>query len=369
MMEEPLRRTDSIMLIPVEDLFLDSDNPRLAKPGTKVSDLDLLTELYRRYDLRDVLSSLAQHGYFSEEPLIAVPKDNVDVNKATKFTVVEGNRRLAALKLLLFEEVRQNVGAKNIPTPRNEDVLRTLKIVPVKLYKSRSEVIPYLGVRHIAGVKQWDSLAKAKYIYSLVQQDYPIAEITRMVASRSDLVSRSLLTLYVLNQANKTADKPWVEEAEGFSFSFLYTALGYISVRKYLGLDATALKEPRPEPVPEEHRKELLESMNDLYGSADGSKPAKLADSRDIKKLAAVYESPDAIEYLRAGASLEQAYRKSGGEQAELVALLREASRNLDEADGIVPHIKKNPEALRWAKRCLESGHNAFSFIEKEVEK
>ena len=95
--------------------------------------------------------------------------------------------------------------------------------------------------------------------------------------------------------------------------------------------------------------------MEDLYGSPDGKKRAKLSDSRDIRKLAAVYESEEAWEHLRSGASLEQAYRKSEGEQAELMALLSEASRLLDLADGIVSHIDKKPEALRWAKRCLES--------------
>jgi hypothetical protein len=344
-----------IKYIRVENLFLDPDNPRLAKPGRKATDLELMKELYDRYDLKDVLLSLAQHGYFSEEPLIAVPKDHKDVNKATKFTVVEGNRRLAALKLLLFEDARKYAGAKNIPLPTNDEITKRLAIVPVKTYNSRKEIVPYLGVRHITGVKDWDSQSKAKYIHSLVQEGYKINEITKMVASRSDIVARSLLTLYVLNQANKITDNPWEEEADGFSFSFLYTALEYNGVRQRLGVNVDAFKDPRPNPIPRGHKKDLIYCMEDLYGSPDGTKPPTLTDSRNIKKLAAIYESQDAWDYLRGGATLEQAYRKSGGEQVELIDLLSLASRSLDEADGIISHIKKNPEALRWAKRCLET--------------
>lgn len=352
--------------IAVENLFLDPDNPRLAKPGSRVTDIELLEELYRRYDLKDVLLSLAQHGYFSEEPLIAVPKPDNNAGAPTEYIVVEGNRRLAALKLLLSDNLRKQVGAKNIPTPASEAVIAKLRKVPVKIYQTRAEIIAYLGVRHITGIKPWDSQAKAKYVYSLVKEGHSISEVTKMVASRSDIVARGLLSLYVLNQANKIADKPWEEQTEGFSFSFIYTALEYNSVRKYLGLTTEITKNPKPNPVPQNCVRNLLDCMFDLYGSPDGSKPPKLVDSRDISKLAAIYDTAEALDYLRAGATLIQAYRKSGGEQAELIDLLREASHSLDEADGIVSHIDKSPDAIKWAKRCFESANRIYKTLSKE---
>lgn len=95
--------------------------------------------------------------------------------------------------------------------------------------------------------------------------------------------------------------------------------------------------------------------MTDLYGSPDGSQPAKLTDSRNIQKLAAVYDSAEALVAFRAGVTLEQAYRKSGGEKAELIELVQEASRTLDEANALAPHNINNPEARRWALRCKEA--------------
>ncbi len=348
------RSDNPIRPIEVKYLYLDHDNPRLTKSGSRVSDTVLLKELYRRYALGDVLLSLAQHGYFSEEPLIAVPKDGGDASTATTFTVVEGNRRLAALKLLLFQESRDAAGAKNLPT-FTEEVRKKLDPVPVKVYQNRSEIVPYLGVRHITGVKPWDSQAKAKYILALVNEGYGIAEITKKVASRSDVVTRGLLTLYLINQSNEIADTPWEEEAESFSFSLLYTAILYSSVRKYLGITQANTENPQPSPVPLARKRELLQVMTDLYGSPDGSKPPRLTDSRNIKKLAAVYDSKEALEAFMAGATLEQAYRKSGGEKAELIELIQEASRKLDDANAIAPHNRRNPEARRWAVRCQES--------------
>lgn len=347
----------------VENLFLDPENPRLAKSGEITDDSQLLKEIYRRYDLGDVLLSLAQHGYFSEEPLIAAPRKESSPSGSETFTIVEGNRRLAALKLLLFKDARELVGVKKLPDLA-DGVQQQLNPVPVKIYASRKEIVTYLGVRHITGVKPWDTYSKAKYTQKLAEEGMSIKEVTTMVSSRSDVVCRSLLTLYVINQANEISDQAWEEDVKSFKFSFLYTALGYVSIRNHLGLSPTALESPQPNLIPENRRKELIRTMNYLYGTPDQTKGPKLSDSRDIKKLAAVYESQDGLDALKGGASLDQAYRKSGGEQAQLVDLLQEAGVRLDEANAIAPHHKRDAEASRWAKRCSEAAQHLVNTLE-----
>lgn len=176
-----------------------------------------------------------------------------------------------------------------------------------------------------------------------------------MVASRSDVVNRSLLTLYVLNQANGISDESWEKETAAFKFSLLYTALGYASIRKAVGITIKAFNDPKPSPVPKECSKELLNLMAYIYGSPDSSKPARIFESRDLKKLAAIYESPEALDALKAGKSIAYAFRKSAGEVNQLIDLIKEASAGLDEANGLAPHHKESAEAKRWATRCFES--------------
>lgn len=360
MLEE---RQDPIRWVRVENLYLDPENPRLSRGGIRTDQVDLLQEIYRRYNIADLLSSLSEHGYFSEEPLIAVQRDEVSESGEPTFTIVEGNRRLAALKLLLFETERQAVGARNIPTPTNGATAK-LDPVPIKVYNSRDQIVPYLGVRHITGVKPWDSSAKAKYIERLVRSDYSIADITKMVASRSDVVCRLLFTLYVLNQANAIADEPWQEEAEGFSFSFLYTALGYTKTLNYIGQSRDALREPQETPVPAAYNIQLLYIMKDLYGSPDGTDLARISDSREIRKLAEIYGSEEAERYFRAGASLDRAWRKAGGERVELLQHLQAGSMELDNANSVAPHHKGDQEALRWANRCMETSKTLHDTLE-----
>ena len=358
--EGPVRYLD------VSDLRLDERNPRRTSRDVRASQADLLLELYRRFDLDDLLASLAAYGYFSEEPLIAIPEQEGQVNEPP-YIVVEGNRRLAALRLLLFEEDRILVKIRQVP-PITEIAEPRLNRVPVKIYATRSEVLPYLGVRHIVGVKQWESLAKAKYIRNLIDQGYSLTEVAQQVGSgkRTDVVRRWLLTLYSIEQANGQSDQTWDEVDEGFGFSWLYTALGYRNVRDYLGISREVFSEPKESPVPASSVDNLLLHMSDLYGPPPGRpREAVVRESRQIKELAQVYGNRDAVAALRAGTSLQVALRKTVNEETHLVELLRRADLDLAEANGIAPHHVGHEEATRSARRCKQTAEAVVSILEK----
>ena len=346
----------------VEHLLLDAENPRLTLDNGGDQNA-LLVELYKRYHLDDLITSFAQNGYFSEEPLIGV-ENGRDEQGNTLYTIVEGNRRLAALKLLLFSDSRAVVEADGLPEI-SEDIKRKLNPVPVKIYESRSDIVPYLGVRHISGVRPWEAYAKARYIKSLVGQDYSMAEIKRMVGiSRGDVVQRWLLTLYTLNQVNEIADSPWRPGEGYFKFSFLYTSLGYHRVRDFVGMSAEVYESPREHPIPRNFEGNLLDHMVDLYGKPGQPELRKVGESREIQQLAAVYATPEALSLLRSGYSLEDAYSRSIGEAEEMVALIREASYKLDKATGLAPHHRISPDGRKFAQRCMTSAEALVNILE-----
>src|SRR5262249_2106654 len=81
--------------IHVEQLLFDVDNPRLrADVPTDSTQRDLFDILWRDFAVDEVAASIAANGYFPYEPLFVFPKDG-------HYVVIEGNRRLAALKGLL----------------------------------------------------------------------------------------------------------------------------------------------------------------------------------------------------------------------------------------------------------------------------
>ena len=356
-------QVEHIRSYPVEDLLLDPENPRLAETLQNATQEELLAELYRSYDLDPLLLSLSQSGYFTEEPLIGVPTSSNDDGN-TRFTIVEGNRRLAALKILLFDWAREATGVHGLQEIEDQVYLK-LNPVPVKEYQSRDAVVPYLGVRHIRGVKDWDALAKARYVRWLRENGYSIRDISRLVGDRGDVVRRWLLTLYVLEQANSVSDEPWKDSPKEFKFSWLYTALGYARVREYLEIEEESWQNPTPNPVNAEKTERLIDHMNDLYGPPPGDrKQAKVHESREIRRLASVYSSNEALDSLRGGSTLEVAYARSTGEEEELLDYLQRANVSLDSANAIAHRHKKHEAALRLGKRASDTASNIVKTLE-----
>src|SRR4051812_2159917 len=77
----------------ISELYFDPRNPRLPEAAQSMTQEELLTYIAKEYQPIEIARSIAAHGYFLSEPLIVVLENGL-------YMVVEGNRRLAALRLL-----------------------------------------------------------------------------------------------------------------------------------------------------------------------------------------------------------------------------------------------------------------------------
>ncbi|MGH9894460.1 MAG: hypothetical protein ACREA0_21260, partial [bacterium] len=77
----------------VASLHLDAKNPRLGRETQARAPRDIIQYLFEHDDALEVAESIASRGYFPNEPVLAI-------REAGKLIVIEGNRRLAALKAL-----------------------------------------------------------------------------------------------------------------------------------------------------------------------------------------------------------------------------------------------------------------------------
>jgi hypothetical protein len=77
----------------VASLHLDAKNPRLGRETSARAPREIIQYLFEHDKALDVAESIVARGYFPNEPLLAIKENN-------QFVVVEGNRRLAALKAL-----------------------------------------------------------------------------------------------------------------------------------------------------------------------------------------------------------------------------------------------------------------------------
>ena len=79
--------------VSVDDLDFDSRNPRFVEYLTdpEPSQKDLLRILWQEMAVDELALSIAASGYFDHEPLFVTTENG-------RFVVIEGNRRLAAVK-------------------------------------------------------------------------------------------------------------------------------------------------------------------------------------------------------------------------------------------------------------------------------
>ena len=110
----------------MSELLLDARNPRLAEFGIPpdASQSTLLETLWKEMAVEEVAMSIAYSGYFEHEPLF------VEKDRRGRFTVIEGNRRLAAVKILLDEQLRKRLRATNLPAI-SEERAESISTLPV----------------------------------------------------------------------------------------------------------------------------------------------------------------------------------------------------------------------------------------------
>src|ERR1051325_11902769 len=67
-----------IQTLPVEQLLLDAENPRLESVVKTNDQVELARAMWREMAVSEVALSIAQNGFFEEEPLFAIRGPKVD---------------------------------------------------------------------------------------------------------------------------------------------------------------------------------------------------------------------------------------------------------------------------------------------------
>lgn len=320
----PHNKTD-IEWIDTDTLHFDYLNPRLAEYGISDShsEDEILNILWEAMDVQELVQSISASGFFPHEALIVAKEDKRNV-------VIEGNRRLAAVKVLRSPSLSTEKGwvaTKLTPAARKE-----LDQLPV-IVSTREESWRYLGFKHVNGPAKWGSYAKAVYIAE-VHRTYkvPLADIAHQIGDRHRTVQRLFRGLMVLEQAEK--EKVYDREdrfRSHFSFSHLYTGLDYEGISSFLGV--ASQEEESKRPVPKAKLKELRELCVWLYGSKSEKLPP-LVESQNphLRQLNAVVANLEAVSALRAGTPLEKAFEISKPPKAVFEAALLAAKRELTTA-------------------------------------
>lgn len=321
-------------LMGVADLHFDSRNPRLVEYGDlrKESEPELLKLLWKRMAVDELLLSIATSGFWDYERLVVCRENG-------RWVVVEGNRRFAAVKILLSESLQEQLRIDAVPdlTP---EIRATLDPLPVLKVARREDVWRYLGFKHVNGPAKWRSYAKAQYIAFVRSHARPqpsLSDIAQQIGDRHRTVQRLYRALMVIEQAEREGvyKREWSFKSQ-IAFSHLMTALEYDGFASFLGLKSEDIETAAP--VDKKHYKELGELCIWLWGDrrGDGIKPAIHSQNPDLRNLEKVVMNREALAALRSGEPLDVAFEASKGDDVVFEDALNEAKGSLIRAQGRV---------------------------------
>jgi hypothetical protein len=323
----------------VDQLLFDPKNPRLPLNKRDASDEKVLEHFIRKENLFELIASIGEQGYVDIEPIIVVTAEH------GKYTVVEGNRRLAALKLLgdpTLAPIKRSTVQELVATATHHPTE-----VPVLVYTDRDAVLDYLGFRHITGVDEWDSLAKARYLEELFEfhnRTKPetaselFKRIARIIGSRADYVQK-LVHGYWMYESIRDEGYYGIKglDDDNFEFSLLTTALSYSNLSKFVNIQ---VEEGRPK-----YDTDRLQELTEwLFKETDQGR--RVPESRDLKTLSAVVVDEKALTVFRSGKPLAEARRYTQEPLEFILGAVAEADKLLLEADSQFNLLEVVPEQL-----------------------
>lgn len=351
--------------IPIGKLNFDPGNPRFGeRRGQRLLQQDILNRIVEEYGVDELLSSIAINGFFEAEPLAVIKKSD------GRYTVVEGNRRLAAC-LILADDPRAKSQRK-----RHETFLKLMvahnRRAPIEIpciefseKEDSASLLSFLGVRHIVASQPWDSYAKAAWVARVIGDGaLTLDDISQMIGDEFRTIRRMLEGYNVVRQliaAGEFTPSNSYRKGKGsnteYPFSWVYTLLGSQSARKFFGLG------DRPEhqsPIPRNRVQDAGFVIRAMFGDRERGVNPVIDDSREISDLASTLADRGEYAELRRGTPVKiiKLRHRPAGERlyedlkaveltlVELNSFLTTASISAEEALEHIPQLDSIQKVL-----------------------
>ncbi len=316
-----------IDFINLEELHLDFQNPRL--PIETSNEDDIIEWMLADASILELMLAIGQNDFFIGEALLVI-KENKD------YIVLEGNRRLTALKIL------NNPNLATIHTRKIGQILDETKerptSIPCIIFKTREEILKYLGYRHVTGIKSWGILAKAKYLTQLrelsTERNFKqqARELAKQIGSKSDYVVR-LITGYEIYKAIEDNNFYKISKLDKTTFHFNYIAdsLRRENINSFININLNSDK-----PLEKLNKNNLEKLIYWFFEKNSQNRSRVLGNSTDLTKLNQVLGSEEATNKFLNGDSLDDAVDSLEFSDDRFTRELSYSLKNLENANSFI---------------------------------
>lgn len=359
----------------IEDLLLDPNNPRFSNQNNKISlekiaDSDIQKWTYEQmnarknhFEIDELVDAIMTDGFLHVDKIF-VEKIN------SKYLVVEGNRRITAIKKIL--DTKENL---------DREIYNQITKIPCIILDSENPdakrlKAKILGLRHHGSIMSWRPLPQScnlyqEYMMELCAEDENKANnpnnfiydpsITDKIASKFSVKRNDVMKKVKLYRTYLQLLEESHNELEERSFSMLQETLGKKELKKYFDYDERkCIFSP-----------EGVEEMLDLYfgfGEKDAVITEASAGNSTVRDFAKVISSPASSEEdirriteYRETASAVYADIKSRLNERTIKTALEKILEEVKkikigdiESDGLAPNEKENLEKIEEKLKQLK---------------
>ena len=322
--------------IELSKLFLDTENPRLPKSLYNSSETEIINYLLMQAATLELMQAIGENDFFEGEQLLVVKVDD-------KYKVIEGNRRLASLKLLQDYRIA-TVKTKTAKLIFDEAKFRPTEI-PCLIFENEDDIRKYLGFRHITGIKSWGLSEKARFLSQLktkhFSEEIPFNEICRglakIIGSRKDYVKRLLLA-YEIYKTIEDENFYYIRDLNDTTFfvGYISDSLSRSKISEFLGVNMSI-----ENPLEKLNLKNLKEWTHWFYEKNDQNKTRLKGKSSDLNDLNKVIGNELAFSAFNKGASLSEAVELTEDIHEIFRHAIKKSYENIELSDRMVHKVKE----------------------------
>lgn len=320
-------------IIDLDLLKINSFGPRLPQPIKGKPEPEILNFMLVEYSLTELMLAIGSSGFSLVEPLIVVR------NESNTYTVLNGGRRLAALKFLANPQLATVQNAKIAQILHEVDFIPTQ--IPCLIFEREEEILKHLGYSHITGAKGWRLFEKAAYLFQVWKSTFPTdainqasRKLAKMMGCRKIYIA-NLLAAYLVFEAVEQEGFFGIKglNQSTFSFDHLVESVSKPNLTNFLGISPA-----KPSMV--QFDSIALQNIGKwthwLFEKNDQNRSRVHPDIENLALLDAVIGHSSSFKaFDEEGVSLETAYIMSQRVDEEFDRLIQSAFSSLEKADRI----------------------------------
>ena len=284
--------------VDLQDLLLDPNNPRFSElreaaikiPEARFAEHKVQANTLEKmrdpkFEVSELRDTIKTVGFLPMGRIVVRPWSGNPASAPRKYVVVEGNRRVTALKWLveLHEAGKETFTEEQL---KNFQSLECLLLDSEHAHDLVNFVLP--GLRHVSGIKEWGPYQKAKTIFSLRSAGMSPQEAAQSLGLSTRASNQAYRCYLALEQM--AANEEYGEFAQPKLYSYFEEALKRPNVKSWL------------EWSDEQERFVSGENLKEFYSwivAPEGEESAKLPEAKSIRELSTVLEDEQAFNLFR----------------------------------------------------------------------